>query len=125
MKSIIKCVKLNNYDFATKFLETNNILSCLCNNVFDISSLHGNMYITCTLFVYSILFVTKIQYFVCGNYQMVKTLLATQIAKTKCYMNKKTLSLKHHLGTHINVIMSTDICEARAPFVHYDSGNNV
>jgi hypothetical protein len=107
MKSIIKCVKLNSYDFVTKFLEINNILSCLCNNLFDI------------------LFITKIQYFVCGNYKMVKTLLTTQIAKTKCYMNKETLSLKHHLGTHRNVIMSTSIREAKAPFVHYHSRNNV
>ncbi len=118
-------MKLDSYDFATKFLETNNILSCLCNNFFDTSSLHGNMYITCTLFVYNILFITKIQSFVCGNYQMVKTLLTTEIVKTICYMNKETLSLKHHLGTHRNVIMSTSICEAKSPFVHYHFRNNV
>jgi hypothetical protein len=83
LKSITKWVKLNNYDFVTKFLETNNILSYLCNNFFDISSLHGNMYITYTLFVYNSLFVTKIQSFVCGNYQMVKTLLTNTNCQNK------------------------------------------
>jgi hypothetical protein len=61
----------------------NNILSYLCNNFFDISSLHGNMYITYTLFVYNSLFVTKIQSFVCGNYQMVKTLLTNTNCQNK------------------------------------------